>query len=769
MVKKALCVFLAVLVALCFVGSSYSAEGPSILRKSVIIYVTYETPNMNYLSANHKPISSADMYELVYLGDGGTADNPKFPSVPHYYQTSTNGKVMIVPAKDSLGRGPIIEVVVPDIWARSWDLYTNNTHPTRGSTAWSNFVINEVMPRACQNFNFYEYASTVTTANNVNYATVTVNDLTAALVISGYATATDQDYVWTTPNINGTVGAPSIWGNSGSARNTNPDRYRIPAGAKSVVSPDFVVGNMGLRLNSAYVTPSAATSPSDGHFYSPRGFGVYAHEMGHSALSLSDTYDVQGYYRVQDDYPNPIPYPMRAATGNWSMMATGGYIYYSYSADNPPPSDFFRKYYNPASGAEPLNFRAGLMDAYNMVNRAEAIPVDLTNISGDLLPENEGKTFNMKRGEVYRLRTQDRNQFFYLQVRVDRDYDMATFQWGRKICREIDKSIKGGLLIMRVDLGFTNARTAVSHPTVIEEAHGGIQDLRVRRIYDRSGDAAKYNFGDPGDLFGPVVKDFGPYTSPNNRLFYSVGPDAARDPNRQILNMGDPAKWHISEINYDPATESVSFKVSSAIPNVVHDAYASTSISPASFAPHVGKLGIKGHIMAPAMNDLYKYNVKLVDAPKSNDDPKDVESAVIVRASPSYGDVVLLGLKLKGDENHKVMLGLASGELVDVEELASAAGLNFKPAIGNGYISFATLLIADAASAGTASIIVVEGKPVIVIFGGEMDDEAGAVFFTVKKSGEKEKEPGSKGSSGCNAAYGLFIVFALLPLLAKKR
>jgi M6 family metalloprotease-like protein/Synergist-CTERM protein sorting domain-containing protein len=704
------------------------------------------------------------MYQLVYLGDGGTADNPAFPSVPHFYQTSTNGNVMIVPAQDSLGRGPIIEVVVPDIWARSWDLYTNNTHPTRGSAAWNSFIVNEVMPRACQNFNFYEFASTTTTASNNTYATVTASDLTAALVISGYATATDQDYVWTTPNIDGTVGAPSIWGNSGSARNTNVDLYRIPEGAKSLVSPDFKVEGLGLRLNSAYVTPSAATSPSDGHFYSPRGFGVYAHEMGHSALSLSDTYDVQGYYRVQDNYPNPIDYPMRAATGNWSMMATGGYIFYTH--ENVPTSEFFKKYYNPLSGAEPLNFRAGLIDAYNLVNRAGAVPVDMANPSGDVLPEFDGKTVTMKRGDIYRLRTQNSNQFFYLQVRVDRDYDMATFQWGRKYARNSDKSISGGLLIMRVDTGFTNARTALSHPTVIEEAHGGIQDLRVRRIYDRSGDEAIYNFGDPGDLFGANVKDFGPYTSPSNRLFYSIGDNAALDPNRQVTNLGDAPNWHISEINYDPATETASFKVSSIIPKVVHSAVAATKVVPANLTPYLEKLGIAGLVIAPATDELYKYSVTYLDAPKSNNDPQDAESRVIVRASPGNGDAVLLGMKLKGSKKHKVMLGLSSGTLVDVEELANSIGLGFKPTVTEDYISFSTLLIPGTIPSGLASVVEVGGEPVIVIFGGEIDDEASATFYTVKKKTIIEEKC---DESGCNVAYGLLAVFALLPLLAIRR
>ena|GEM_PF-4404969 len=762
MVKK----FLCLIVALCLISSfgsiSYGEAEPDILRNSVIIYVTYETPNMNFLSTEHKPISSADMYELVYLGDGGTAENPAFPSVPHFYQTSANGKVMIVPAQDSLGRGPIIEVVVPDIWARSWDLYTDNTHPTRGSAAWNSFIVNEVMPRACQNFNFYEFASTTTTTGGNTYATVTVNDLTAALVISGYATATDQDHVWTTPNIHGTVGAPSVWGNSGSARNTNIDLYKIPVGAKSLVSPDLNVENLGLRLNSAYVTPSAATSPADGHFYGPRGFGVYAHEMGHSALSLSDTYDVQGYYRVQDNYPDPIPYPMRAASGNWSNMATGGYIFYTH--ESVPTSEFLRKYYNPASGAEPLNFRPGLLDAYNMVNNARAIPVDLANASGDILPENEGKTFTMMRGDVYRIRTQVPNQYFYLQVRIDKDYDTGPFQWGRKYARAVDKSISGGLLIMRVDTGFTNGRTALSHPTVIEEAHGGIQDLRVRRIYDRSGDEDRFNFGDPGDLFGVNAKEFGPNTSPNNRLFYSVGDNAALDPNRQVTNFGEAAKWHISEIEYNPATESVSFKVSSTIPSVMHNALASSKISPANVASYLEGVGVDGVAAVPAIDEFYKYNVTVSDAPPNDNLPKDAENAVLARASTGNADAVLFGLKLKGSEAHKVMIALPSGTFVDVEELAASTGLDLKPTVNGGNITFSTLLVPGTTPRGVASVVKIEGELVVVIFGGEVDDEASATFFVVKKTEEeKEKE------TGCNAVYGLFIAAALLPLVVKRK
>ena len=761
-----LCLFMALFLISSFGSESYSAEEPAILRNSVIIYITYETPNKNFLSENHKPITAEDMYELVYLGDGGTAENPKFPSVPHFYQTSTNGKVMIVPAKDSLGRGPIIEVVVPDEWARSWDLYTNNSHPTRGSSAWSNFVNNEVMPRACQNFNFFEFASTTTTASGNTYATVTVNDLTGAIVISGYATATDQDYVWTTPNIHGTVGAPSIWGNSGGARNANINSYRIPAGSKSLVSPDFNMDGLGLRLNSAYVTPSAATSPSDGHYYGPRGFGVYAHEMGHSALSLSDTYDVQGYYRVQDNYPDPIPFPMRAATGNWSIMATGGYIYYT---DMNPTSEFFKKYYNPASGAEPLNFRPGLLDAYNMVNNARAVPVELTNSTGDVLPEYDGVTVTMKRGDVYRLRTPVTNQYFYLQVRIDKDYDMAPFQWGRKYARYVDKSITGGLLIMRVDTGFSNGRTALSHPTVVEEAHGGLQDNRVRRIYDRSGDEDKFNFGDPGDLFGVNVKEFGPYTSPNNRLFFSIGDNAALDPNRQVTNYGDAPKWHIKDINYDPATESVSFKVTSAVPNDVYKAITFAKMTPESLDPYLDKLGIKGSVAVPVVDELYKYDVIAIDAPHHDNDPEDAENGVIVRASSGNADAVLLGMKIKGSDKHKIVLSLSSGN-VDVEELASSAGLNFNPAVDGDYITFKTLLIPEAVTNG-ASVVEIAGQPVIVIKGGEVEDEASATFFAVKKEeeGKKKLRERIEDIFGCNVAYGSFTMFAALLLLIKRK
>ncbi|MCL2147385.1 MAG: SYNERG-CTERM sorting domain-containing protein, partial [Synergistaceae bacterium] len=69
---------------------------------------------------------------------------------------------------------------------------------------------------------------------------------------------------------------------------------------------------------------------------------------------------------------------------------------------------------------------------------------------------------------------------------------------------------------------------------------------------------------------------------------------------------------------------------------------------------------------------------------------------------------------------------------------------------------------------GIASVVEIEGELVVVIFGGEVDDEASATYFTVKKT-EKEKEKDEEKEYGCNAAYGLFIAAALLPFVVRRR
>ena len=799
--KKRILCFMLFLVLLVFSNASLAAENP-IIKKSAIIYITFETPNKNFLSTEHKPITKEDLFELVYLGDGGTVENPRFPSIPDYYRTATNNKLQLTQAIDSMGRGPIIEVVVPDEYAISWDIYSDTTHPTRGTAAWNRFLNDVVLPKAAEKFNFYEFADVLYTSGGQEYIQISTANFALGIVFSGYATSTDQMYVWHTPNIHGSVGAPSIWANSGGTRNANIDLYRTPANAKSLVSPDFNVANKGLRV-SGYIANAAATSPSDGHSYGPRGFSIHAHEMGHSAFSFADTYDIAGYYRVQgaiDIVTNEfveIPYPMRPAMGIWSMMSMGGYIYYTHETE--PTSAFFRKYVNKESGAEPLNFRAGYLDAWNLTARAGLSATVLTNASGDVLPEYEGKTITMKRGyEIYRLNSPVSNQYFLLQARADLDYDTGPFQWGRKFARPADKSISGGLMIMHVDQGFTdstanNERSALSRPYVIKEAHGGTQDLLLRRIYDRSGDSGKYNVADPGDLFGVRVKDFGRNTDPSNRLYFSnnmgsgllPGQDAALDPNRQIKNFGEPSNWHLSEITYHDDTNTVSFKITTAqpTPTPTELILAKPSIAQGGVDSLAAELEINVSVPDP----MAAYNSHLT-ALGVKEDPyyKKILSNYTIfdgaeyRASVAGGNGFLTKVNFNQpvEGKFKLIALFADGALIDL----TSALPQFSPVVGGGKISVTTLVVDDRVENysgvvyplsnpiyGVKPVKLSDGSQVLVIYDGKQDGEASAALFLVKHV--PTITPPCDPIEGCNVGFSIVImlIVGLMAIVIRRK
>ncbi|MCL1875872.1 MAG: SYNERG-CTERM sorting domain-containing protein [Synergistaceae bacterium] len=797
--KRILCFTLLIALLMC-ASASLAADNP-IIKKSALIYITFETPNKNFLSTEHKPITKEDIYEFVYLGDGGTKENPVFPSIADFYRKATNDKLQLVEAIDSLGRGPIIEVVVPDEYAISWDIYSNTTHPTRGTAAWNNFLNNVVLPKAAEKFNFYEFADAIYTSGGQEYAQLTTANMAIGIVFSGYATSTDQMYVWHTPNIHGTVGAPSIWANSGGTRNANITLYRTPADAKSLVNPSLDVANKGLRI-SAFITNAAATSPSDDHFYGPRGFGVYAHEMGHSAFSFSDTYDIAGYYRVQNAIDNvtnefvEIPYPMRPAMGIWSIMSMGGYIFYTNETE--PTSEFFKKYYNPKTGAEPLNFRPGLLDAFNLINRAGLTPTVLTDASGDVLPEYEGKTITVQRGwDLYRINTHVPNQYFLLQARADLDYDMGPFQWGRRFSRPADKNIKGGLLIMHLDQGFTDGTGSsnpysLNRPYVVKEAHGGTQDLLVRRIYDRSGDSGKYNVADPGDLFGVRAKDFGRNTDPSNRLYFSnpmglnTNPliDAAQDPNRQITNFGESANWHLSEITYHEDNHTVTFKITTAqpAPTPTEQLLGKSAIAAGDVDSLANELGIgvsvpdpdaayQDHLAALGVKDDPYYAGIL------SDDFTAIDGAEY-HASVKAGDGFLTDVYFPlPDGDFDLIVLFASGESINLTSDLP----QLSPVVGGGKVKVTTLVVdnrvedydgvlyqQDNPIYGVKLVTLPDGTQVLVIFDGKKDGEAGAVLFLVEVEEEEVEKIIKRSGGGCNVGYVVLVLLALCPFIRRK-
>jgi hypothetical protein len=458
---------------------------------------------------------------------------------------------------------------------------------------------------------------------------------------------------------------------------------------------------------------------------------------------------------------------MRAAIGNWSTMGMGGYIYYSH--DGVPASGFTKKYYNPASGAEPLNFRPGLLDAYNMYDRAGMPVTRLTDTSGDLLPRFEGQTIEMELGwDLYWLATPDPQQYYLLQARADSGYDTAPFQWGRRYARAGDKRVDGGLLIMHVDNAYQDSTGSgnpypLSRPYVIKEAHGGVQDLLVRRIYDRSGDEDKYNCGDPGDLFGLRVKEFGADTFPSNRTYRSnvvdqarydtnARLDAAYDPYRQTMTpgktlYGEASNWYLSEITYHPDRGTVSFKVNSAPPalTLAERKLAKSSLSPASADVLADDIAEISEITIPDPAEAYKTNLTAIDL--KEDESYSVDGMVDgteYRAEVGRGNGLLIDLKLSlaDSGDYKLVNLFEPDHAVDVT--LSLPG--YEPERSGNSVTVSTLVV-DGRPENYVGVVYAVGDPnygvkiadiggrqVLVIYDGKLDGEANNQMFLTQES-----------------------------------
>jgi hypothetical protein len=770
-----------------------AAEGDRIVE-SAIIFVSYETPNKNYLSLEHTPLTKDDMYELVYVGDG-TPQNPGFLSLADFYKKATDNKLQLVPAIDSQGRGPIIEVVVSDDWARPW-----------GRSMSSSFVNDIVLPRAAEQFNFYEWATSIYTTgsdqNQVRYAALGEGKLSLAIVISGYAAATDYDYVMFSPNIDGGIGAPNNWASAGSGRNVGTDYY-VPQGAKSKIEGHEDLDLSGLRLrfgDRTYIATTGGTSPVDNHSYGPMGTGVHAHEMGHAAFGFTDVYDTAGQTRVNTvstngtGWPRELtPYPIRPGLGNWSIMGGGLYIYYTHPSL--PTSALQRKWVNPVSLADPLETRSGYLDAYNL-EIAGVLATELTDRDGNVLPEYEGKTItiNNLNFETYKLwgppvvpqsgdlpasgtgsNPATVQQYFLLQARADLeedDYDNAPFQWGRKFARPADKPIKGGVLILHIDPDFStssgNANVSIDYQGqqrsfsaqlaplsmrfVWEEAHGGIQHTVQRKVYDRSINEGDVNHGDPGDLFGPRVKEFGPNTAPSNRAFFSprrATPGATRyadagfDPYRQTrtpgqTQFGEPSKWHISEISFDVETRKASFKITSAKPGptVTERKLARSELSSADVASLAAGVTEIDSITVSDPANAYLTNLTGIDItndPAYTETASDIADGTEYRAEVGEGNGLLVDLNFELLHNGSFALinAFEPGETIDITSRLP----DYVPAREGRNLKVRTLVV-DGRVENSGGVIFSASNPIFGVKIEEIDGEQLLVIYDGVKDGE---------------------------------
>jgi hypothetical protein len=817
-----------------------SAAEPKRVKTAVIV-VTYETPNSNYLSLDHKAYTGADVEEWLYHGDGGSLNDPRFLSMVDFYTKATNGQLLLEPAIDSEGRGPVIEVVVSDDWAlRRWGNNYSSTDFTQ------KLVRDTVMPQAFKKFNFYEFATTATTSG----ATVAKDSLATAFLLSGYNVATDYDYVMYTPNIDGGIGGPNIWGNSGGSRTALEANYTIPAGARSLVSPDLVIGGKTLTLSGVFTCTTGATSPNDNHWFGPSGVGLIAHELGHSGFNFVDLYDTAGQTRVntfRDALPEKgvtrqdTPHPMRPGVGNWSVMAGGIYQFYTHPTF--PTSPFLAKYVNPVSFAEPTQFRSSYFDAYNL-QTAGVLPKELTDREGNVFPEYEGQTITLDlRYDTARLwipinpvsgdlpatasgsnpslaNPAPAQQYFLLQGRAEveeDDYDDGPFQTGRKFAHFADKYVNGGLLVLHIDPAyttttggsvivkgntFTNQLAPLSLRAVVVEAHGGIQDMVQRKVYDRSLNEGDVNHGDPGDLFGQRVREFGPNTAPSNRGYYSplyaAAPtnryaDARYDEFRQLSKpgktlWGDSAPWFLSEIAYDRQTRKVSFRITTDKPGPT-----TTETKLAQTAVTSGDLDLENllldvtevaHISEITVSDpaeAYKDNLIAIDvtADAAYEDAAKGYSALDGTEYRSETGALLVDVKLSvpQGEDYKLFSLLDDKILVDVTKNLPA----YFPKIEGDQLTITTLVVdgrpddylgaaysTENPNYAVKTAELADGRQVLVVYDGVKDGEANNVLFAVTPSSEERRSDGN--IFGCDSGIGsLLPIFALGLITVSRR
>ncbi|MCL1875829.1 MAG: Ig-like domain-containing protein, partial [Synergistaceae bacterium] len=183
----------------------------------------------------------------------------------------------------------------------------------------------------------------------------------------------------------------------------------------------------------------------------PRQFVVYQHELSHSTLSISDTYDTGAQQRdlggasyrypryLNENFlpngnidvvniPQDQPFPggptdprnwmpgtrYTAAFGNWGPQGICGYV----GASN-----------------EDLAARGGIHDGFNAVDLSRVIKPKILTENG---------TYTLRLGEIMKIEpgpaytppggymgSGSQHQAFYLSVHEDRAYDQAAFDWAR--------------------------------------------------------------------------------------------------------------------------------------------------------------------------------------------------------------------------------------------------------------------------------------------------------------------------------------------------
>ena len=562
------------------------------INDALIIYVTFGGPS---LLSGDEALDPSYFMDLMYSPtEYRTYTDPRtgpgFPdrfdgdtfygSVANYFYETSGKRTAVKPGFDQLGRGGVVHVEMPADWNRSFDIFGTAqqfgiTIEARNNSGAFGNLKTELMKEVVKKFDFRPFA----TYNPDNDRwTVARTSLSVGLVLAGFSWETSSEICVLS-------GAPGFWAHSGGG----------PAVAVADLPLDY--NGASLSISGMYAMTSFAFDRSRNYEARPRQFGVFGHELGHDCYGFGDTYDVQGYYRV-NTYPTNFfertspaasfditqPFPgtlMCGAFGNWGIQGTGGYIY-------------------SISRNEDIASRPSNQDARNWVDNARVIDPVVLSKDGN---------YTLNTGDVMRINATP-TQFFYLQVRNNDKYDEAAFDWARggrtlksdpiinpnaQGWRAYGDSLpdshdfwtaQGGLMIIHIDNDTssgsgTNANgSRYALPAVVKEAHGGNQHMLMRTIQDRAmaeydfGDP-DFNMGDPADLFGNSVREFPVSGEPTHRLFAGIGyaatyidangdrkvsPDVSiLADKRQREPSGPMLPFQMTNISYDQTSQSVSF------------------------------------------------------------------------------------------------------------------------------------------------------------------------------------------------------------------
>jgi uncharacterized protein YjdB len=471
-------------------------------------------------------------------------------SVAHHLNYGSKKRFAIEPGLDNNGKGGIVPVVLSRDWARPYD--TGNVGQTVGApnTSWNNSAANntmkaEVMKKVVQQVDLRQIPG-ATYNSGTRVWSIPASALSVGMILTGYSFELSAERCVLNQ-------LPGVWGNSaGSVSVPAADCPAWYDGASVSIGGMYQMCSHALDesraldgKNTGENTPHGSLITYSGIWPArPRQFVVYAHELSHNCLSITDTYDTSGQTRNQsaatlwpiyfvgdmigagdriviasrdanfdrNDSTNWFPGTRYAAAfGNWGTQGVGGYI---------------------GALSEDVAARGGNHDPWNWVDRSRLVLPRVLNKSeknvrldyGDVIrieiaPLPANGIFSTGTGTI----TSINNQTFYLAVRENRGYDQGVFDWARKnlVALRNDATYEGNLAGAASFAG-RNGTGGVAGQSAFRDATGGLLIAHVDMLYGQSSGTGN----NPSATYGFPVATIEAYAYPSG--IYTMGDQLAK-------------------------------------------------------------------------------------------------------------------------------------------------------------------------------------------------------------------------------------------------